>query len=202
MNLYRFATGIVTVAVFFMMSGCAQEPVAQVEQAQRALLVADSVDADLYVADLYTAAQDSFTLAQMEIEGQKEASSTSRDYDHAEALLAFATETATQAQDQVEVRKEAMRAETESLLAQAEASIAQAGELMAAAARVKNSPVALVSLQEDARSAQSLVSDARAAMEFGDVSGAYDNARAAAEQAAAVVDGLSPEANEAAVPIS
>ena len=111
-----------TLAITVTLIGCNSMPQAEFDAAQNALQAADSADADIYVTDLYQAATDSFAIAQQAIEGEA--------YDEATRLLEVTTTIATEAQQQVAARKEAMRISNESLIVQAEQAVAQASLLM------------------------------------------------------------------------
>lgn len=176
-----------TFAAGGLLAGCASAPDAQVLEAQEALAAAESTQANLYVADLYRAAADSFAEAQAEIEAQNEASFFSRDYDRAETLLAFVTETATAASAQVEEGKTAMRAETETLIAQAEQTLAEAQTLLQQAPRTGETAVSLVSLTEDTGTARQMLADATTAFAQDDVAMAHQLAQGALDQATALV---------------
>lgn len=192
-----------TFALAGALVGCQAPPQEELTAAQTALAAADEAEADLYVADLYVAAQDSFAAAQAEIEAQNAASQMSRDYARAESLLQFVNETATQAQADVETRKAAMMAETDALILQATEAVAQAQALMAQAPTGKDGALALVSIGEEAGSAASMLEEAKAAQAAGDIARAHDLAKAALEQANALVGELNGAiAQTSAAPIS
>lgn len=170
--------------------GCQAPPQDELTAAQTALAAADEAEADLYASDLYVAAQDSFAAAQAEIEAQSAESQLSRNYAHSKSLLQFVTETATQAQAEVETRKATMMAETDALLLQADEAVAQAQTLMAQAATGEDSELALVTIGEEAGTAASTLEEAKAAHAAGDVARAHDLAKAALDQANALVEEL------------
>ena len=176
-----------TLAAGGLLAGCASAPDAQMMQAAEALAAAESTQANLYVADLFQAAEDSFAVAQAEIEVQNEAAFFARDYDRAEALLAFVTETATTASAQVEERKITMRAETEMLITQTEEQLTQAQTLLEQAPRSGEAAISLVSLTEDTGTARQMLSDAVAAFAQEDIATAHGLAQRAHEQATALV---------------
>jgi len=177
-------------AIGLLWAGCASAPNEQLEAAQRALQAADSAEADVYVADLYRAAQDSLAAAQAEIEAQNARFALARDYKRAEQLLQFVAETAQQATQQVAERKEALRAETEALIAEARQALMQTHELLGRAPRGKEGAIALVSIREDATSVEGLLNEASAALERGDVFQAHQLAQQARDRAAGLVNEL------------
>lgn len=180
-------------AVLFV-TGCAKPPQQEIEAAQTALAAAEQAEANLYVADLFTAAQDSFAAAQAAIEAENGKSSFSRSYDRAAALLAFASQTAAEAQAQVETKKEEVRVANETLIAEAEAAIAAAQQAIAQAPRGKDGAVALVSIQEDNATAATTLEEAKLAHANGEFAKAHDLAQAALDKA----NGLLEELNTAA----
>lgn len=188
MKKHSFLTLIGTVALTTtLFVGCAKPPQEHLDAAQAALLAAETEEADLYVADLYEAALDSFTAAQVEIEAQHAASRFSRNYDHAASLLVYATQTATEAQNQVETRKEELRTANDTLIAQAEAALTQVYELTAQAPRGKDGAIALVSIQEDADTASADLEAAILAQDSGDLLRAHDLTQSALDKANALI---------------
>jgi hypothetical protein len=158
-------------AAFIMFTGCQQAPNSEFEAARAALQRADSVEADVYLADLYSSALDSLNAAQVEIETQNAASGFSRDYTRAKELLAFTYETARSAETGVDEAREEIRAEADSLISVVQQAIAA-------------SPVVQT---EDggAPSVTALLNDAVRARDGGDYKTAHDLIQAAADQIAA-----------------
>ncbi len=164
----RYQKLSVAALALILLVGCESSPEKQIEEAYAALTTADSLEADQYVTDLYLAAQDSFALAQAEIEAQEGVAGTKPDYTHARELLAFVTRAANQASAEVPTRKETMRIETDSLIANAQTRLAAAQELIAATP-ARDKSVAVVSLQTNSQTAQSALQhavEAQAAGEF------------------------------------
>lgn len=176
--------------VGLLLAGCASAPTEQLKAAQQALQAADSAEADVYVADLYRAAQDSLAAAQVEIEAQNARFALSRDYKRAEQLLQFVTEMAQQAVVQVADRKEALRTETEALIAEARKALMQTHELLGRAPRGKEGAIALVSIREDATSTENLLNEAEAALARGDIFQAHQLAQQARDRATGLVNEL------------
>lgn len=176
--------------VGLLLAGCASAPTEQLKAAQQALQAADSAEADVYVADLYRAAQDSLAAAQVEIEAQNARFALSRDYKRAEQLLQFVTEMAQQAVVQVADRKEALRTEAEALIAEARKALMQTHELLGRAPRGKEGAIALVSIREDATSTENLLNEAEAALARGDIFQAHQLAQQARDRATGLVNEL------------
>lgn len=180
------AAAVLTVPFY----GCAEPPQEELETAEAALATADAAEADLYVADLFDAARDSFAAAQAEIEAQNAKSTFARSYDRAESQLSYVQQTATEAQAQVEARKATLRTDNEALFQQVEQALARAQELVAQAPRGKDGAIALASIQEDTGSAAQGLNEARAAQASGNYAEAKDRAQAALEQANSLISEL------------
>ena len=166
--------GIVCAAVAgTLMIGCATPPDRQVEVAFAALATADSLEADLYVPELFDAARDSFAAAQDEIAYQEAETDGDADYTHAKDLLAFATATAEDAATQVPARKEEVRVETDSLIAQAQVRLAAVHDALAANVSAP-STITTVSLEQQNASAQIVLQQAVEAQAGGEFASAND----------------------------
>lgn len=158
-------------AAFVGIMGCQQAPTTEFEAARAAIQQADSVEADIYVADLYAAALDSFTAAQAEIDAQNAASSFSRDYSRAGKLIAFSIQAAEEAQTEVEGAKELVRAQADSLIAIVQQTVATAPQNAVMEAEQVGTP-----------SAATLVQEAIQARDAGDYKTARDQAQAAIDR--------------------
>jgi hypothetical protein len=171
-------------AVLF--AACAKAPEQALTTSRDALTAARDAGADQYVPELYVAAADSFAAAEAEIETQNARNAFSRDYDRAEALLAFVTESAQVAQTRVSDQKEIVRTENEALFATVDSTLARVADLMTQAPVGKDGNVALASIREDATLAGSSLAAARAAQEAGDSIRANAIAEAALEKGQAL----------------
>ncbi|GIV62282.1 MAG: hypothetical protein KatS3mg044_1148 [Rhodothermaceae bacterium] len=187
-NRFQALAGLFLLAV--VLTGCAQVPQQQLDTAQAALQAAAEAEANLYVADLYQALQDSLAAAQTEIETQKSRFALTRDYSRAERLLQFVTQTAAEAQAQAATQKEAMRAEAERLIAEARQALTQVQDLLAKAPRGKEGTMALVSIQTDRNNASQTLDQATTALENGKILEARDLAATALEKANLLIQEL------------
>lgn len=162
---------MLALVAFVLVSGCQKAPQAELDAARAALMQADSVEADIYVSDLYVAALDSFNAAQSEIEVEDGKSAFGRNYDHAGELLAFTQQTAQDAASQVDAKKEAVRLEADSLIAIAQGALATQPEGTTSTVVDSGSP-----------SVTTLVNDAVAARDMGDYMTARNLAQTAVDQ--------------------
>lgn len=173
-----------------LLAGCANAPTEQLSAARTAMQQADEAEADLYVSDLYTTAQDSLALAETEMAAQDAKFALTRDYATAERLLVYVNETAVMAAQEVDTRKEALRAETETLIAEAQQAILTANDLMAQAPRGKEGTIALVAIQGDAVDAETMLNDAVALLDQGDVINAHRQVGGALDKANSLIEEL------------
>lgn len=162
--------------------GCAREPQHDLEAAEAALAAADSAEADIYASDLYEAAQDSFAVAQAEIERQNTIGGFERNYDRAESLLQFVRQTAAEAETLVVIRKDEMRLDNEDLFAQIEQTVAETREFIAQPAPPRAGTAAPGALQEDVIQVEQTLHEARTAQAEGDFAGARGLAEAALQK--------------------
>lgn len=165
-------------AIAIALVGCTTVPQEELEAAQSALQAADSAEADIYVADLYQAATDSFTFAQQEIEA--------KNFERAESLLTYVALTATEAKNQVEPRKDEMRISNETLLIKAEQAIAQLNFLISETPHTE--VVSTVSYQEDATAATADLEAAKAAQASTNYAHASELAQSALAKANALIE--------------
>lgn len=188
-EIYKMKTkffAALVVSTFVLVSGCQEAPEAELDAARAALMQADSAEADVYASDLFVAALDSFNAAQSEIEVQDAKSGMGRDYAHAEELLAFTQQAAQDALGQVEVNKEALRVEADSLIAIAQSALA-----------TQPAPTANTVADSGTETIATLINDAVLAREMGDYKSARDLARTAVEQL-----GQAPTPAESIIPRS
>lgn len=167
--------------------GCAKPPQQEVENALAALTVAEELEANLYVTDLYQAALDSFQMARAEIETENAKNAFTRNYDHAAQLLQQVEQVATEAQEQVATRKDELRTANEALFVQAEEAITRTQALLAQAPTGKDGAVVLVALQEDTTTASETLQSARAAQLEGNYLSANEQAQSALDQAEGLI---------------
>lgn len=186
-KLFPLLTLVGALLLTGLLTGCAEAPTAKVDEVQAAFTAATDQEANVYVADQFTAAQDSFAAAQAEIEVQNGKFALTRDYSRAEALLQSAADLANASVEQVAAKKEEVRVQADSLILQAQTAVAEAQALLARAPRGKEGEVALVSIREDAGSAEGMVNEAIAAQGNGEYMKALDLARAAVEKANALI---------------
>jgi hypothetical protein len=187
-TLLKTVTGLLFLSALLV--SCAKAPEEDLTAAQTALTAAAEAGADMYVSDLYQAAQDSLAAAQVEIEAQNAKGSFSRNYGRAAALLASAQQTAAEAQAQVETKKEEMRVANESLIAEVEQALAKTTELLTKAPRGKDGAAALAMIQQDAAAAAQTLDEARAAHAAGEFARAGDLATAALDKANGLISEL------------
>ena len=169
------------------LAGCAKAPVQSVDQAMTSIQLASEAEANYYVPELYQAAVDSFAAAEAEIAVQDARNAIMRNYDRAEALLTFATQTADSAVASAAEAKNQMAADNEILFQQADAAIAQVQEMMGRAPRGKDGVFALASIGTDLTATTSTVLEARAAQAEGRIYEARELAQSALDRANALV---------------
>ena len=181
---------ILVVLSFLVLTGCATAPVETVVRANESLDAATEAEGHLYLPELFQAAADSIAAAEAEIAIQDARTSVVRNYDRAEAQLAFAIHSADSAAAAVPAVKEAMALANEALFLEAEAAVAQALALMNQAPRGKDGVMALASIREDLTLTTGSVQAARAAQAEGKIFEARDLAQSALDRAQSITGEL------------
>jgi hypothetical protein len=158
----------------FFLSGCAEMPQQALDNARAALATADSAEADRYVPELYQAAQDSFAVAQTEMETQNNMMALSRNYVRTRKLLEATTAAATQAANAVPARKEQMQEETTRRLTDLPRTITRLNQRITQAARQRARREAANAARETMQGTDQLLANARTALADGDIATAYN----------------------------
>ncbi len=176
MKIQRFLTMIVAGIMIFMMTGCADAPQAEIDEAKAALEAARSAGADRYVADKFAQAQSAFDAANAEITKQNDKFAFSRNYDEAKNMLVAARDAANEAANSVEAAKEQVKMEAEGLLAQIPDQIKNAKKAISKARVGKEGRAALEMIKNDLKNTEASVAGVNTAMESGDYLTARDRA--------------------------
>ncbi|NWF52976.1 MAG: DUF4398 domain-containing protein [Nitrospirae bacterium] len=124
---------LVTIIIFsLMINGCAKPPTKEVENAEKAIIEAKSKEADLYVEDIFTKAEDSLKKAKELIAIKK--------YKEAKKAAEDASSFAQQAIPMVELNKAKMKTESEQMVQDVQESL---NELKSMVSKVpkKKSPI-------------------------------------------------------------
>jgi len=165
-----------------LLVGCAKPPQQELDAAKVALETAKTAEADRYVADEFNQAQDSLNAAITETETQKSKSALKRNYAHAKKLLEFATTSFTSATEQVEVRKNQVKAEVQSLLTKAQADIIETKQLLQIAPKGKEGKAALEAIQTELNTVEASLLEVTTLFDGGDYITAKDKVTAASEK--------------------
>ncbi|MGD9900891.1 MAG: hypothetical protein AB7T22_17330 [Calditrichaceae bacterium] len=176
MKIQRFLTMIVAGIMIFMMTGCADAPQAELDEANAALEAARSAGADRYVADKFAQAQTALDAATAEITKQNDKFAFSRNYDEAKNMLTAAKDAANEAANSVEAAKAQVKMEAEELLARIPDEIKAAKKAISKARVGKEGRAALEMIKNDMANTEASVAGVNTAMESGDYLTARDRA--------------------------
>jgi hypothetical protein len=130
MKRFSLIAIVVSAGLFFMLAGCAKEPVQEVAGSQSAVAAAKAAGADKYIAKEYYAVEEALKQALAEVQKQKIANPLSRNYEKAKASLASVSATATTLKEKAAAEKAKVQAELETALAKLNSSAAEAKELL------------------------------------------------------------------------
>ncbi len=188
-----FLTVVTLLFTLALMAGCAKVPQEVVDSAKAAVEAAKAAEADRYLPELFSAAQDSLNAAMAEVEAQNSKFALTRNYDRATALLNAALTAANSAKDGVAAKKDEVKAEAEGLMTSAQAAVEEVKKLFAKAPKGKEGKEVLEQMQTELAGAETAIADAGNAMTSGDFLGARDKVKAASEK----VNGLMQELQDA-----
>jgi len=168
-----------------VLAGCAKPPQMEIDAA-KAALDASRASAAEYAASSLSAAEDALNQLNAELKAQEDKFALFRNYDKAKELSMAAKAAAEKAAADAEAAKEAVRAETVSLLESAKTSLTEVTEMIAKAPRGKGSAADLTVLKADVDAAAATFAEIEAALAEGRYLDAQAKARAANDTIARV----------------
>ncbi|MGD9555531.1 MAG: hypothetical protein AB7V25_00770 [Mangrovibacterium sp.] len=177
-----FVAMALSVAVLF--SSCGKVPQAEIDAAFAALDSAKMAGADVYLADEYSALQDSMKAITESVEAQK--SKFFASYGPIKEKLAKVNEQAVAAVARTEARKEEVKQEIAALQAEVTTLQTQNNELVAKAPKGKEGKAALEAIKADIALIDNTMGEVGTQAAAGDLMGALDKAKAAKEKATAI----------------
>jgi len=179
---------VVTVALFIAISilksiiSSANNTEIKIDAAKAALIVTKAAEADRYLTDQFSAAQDSLNAAMAEFEAQNSKFILTRNYLRTQQLLDAAVAAANSAKGAVAVKKEEVKIEAQNLMTSAQAAVEEVKKLFAKAPKGKDGYGALEQMQTELAGAETAIAEADTALTFGDFLGARDKVKAASEK--------------------
>jgi len=181
------ALAAVSIAVLF--SSCGKVPQAEIDAANNAIEAAKIAGADVYVADDFTALQDSMRAVSETVEAQN--GKLFKNFTVAKEQLAAVTELAAQTKNKAEVRKAEVKEEVAALQTEVAALVAQNNDMVTKAPKGKEGAAALEAIKGDIsviEASQTEVSDLVVA---DNLIAALDKVKASKEKAVAINSELS-----------
>jgi hypothetical protein len=179
MKRFRLITAIVVASFCLMMIGCAKEPVREMSAAKAAVDSAKAAQADLYLADQFTAVDESLKAALADIEKQKAGPALKRNYDKAKASLVSVAAQAADLKAKAAEEKAHVQADVESGIAKAGSMLADAKNALKKPAKGKKAKAAAAAAKSKLAGIETQIKDAQAAQGNGDFLGARDKINAA-----------------------
>lgn len=169
-----------------VLAGCAKPPQVEIDAAKAALETAKAAGAGDYASASLNAADDLLNQLNAELKAQEDKFALFRNYDKAKELSASAKAAFEKAAADAEAAKEAVRAETVSLLESAKTSLTEVTDMIAKAPRGKGSAADLTMLKADVDAAGATFAEIEAALAEGRFLDAQAKARAANDTIARV----------------
>ncbi|MCX5850513.1 MAG: DUF4398 domain-containing protein [Deltaproteobacteria bacterium] len=179
---------ILIVALVAFFSGCAKVPQPEIDAAKASLSAAKTAEADRYVPEEYSGANQALNAATTEVEKQNSKFVLFRSYKEAVKMLADAKMKAEEAASAAAAKKEEVKKETEAVMAEITASIESTKGLIATAPKGKEGKQALEAIQTDLTAVEASLQEANTVYQGGDYLTAVDKAKSVLEKAKALND--------------
>lgn len=175
---------VMALSVAVLFSSCGKVPQAEIDAAFAALDSAKMAGADVYLAEDFTALQDSMKAITENVEAQK--SKFFANYGDIKEKLAQVTEQAAATVGKTEARKEEVKQEVAALQAEVATLQTQNNELVAKAPKGKEGKAALEAIKADIALIDTTVGEANTQIAAGELMPALDKMKAAKEKAVAI----------------
>lgn len=177
-------TGIVTVAIVVLMTGCGKLPQAQIDAAKAAVEAAKTAQADIYAPAEFTQLQDSLNAALAEVEVQN--SKFFKSFGDVTAKLEALVPTANTVTETAGVKKEEVRVKTEALIAEVNALIEENKGLITKAPKGKEGAAALNEIKNEMTVIEASMAEAATIFANGEFMAAHDKVMAVKENATSI----------------
>ncbi|MDZ7263468.1 MAG: septation ring formation regulator EzrA [candidate division KSB1 bacterium] len=190
MSIKNLTLTLFVILALVMVIGCAKAPQQEVDAAKAALDAAKAAEADRYLPAEFNAVQDSLNAALAEIEKQNSKFALTRNYNRAKALLASVVTLANQAKDQVDAKKEEVKAQATQLTTDLQAALDEAKKLLKKAPRGKEGKAALEAMTNELTTVENSMADVTTLMNNGDFLSAKDKLAAGLAKVQSIVEEL------------
>ncbi|MBE0673275.1 MAG: hypothetical protein IH591_01310 [Bacteroidales bacterium] len=177
-------SGIVTVALALLMSGCGKLPQAEMDAAKAAVEAAKEAQADVYIPVEFAGIQDSLNAYVAAVEAQK--SKFFKSYGDVKVKLDSLVSQAAVVKENAAVKKEEVRVQTETLMAQLTAMVAENNGLIVKAPKGKEGAAALEEIRNEMTVIEAAAAEAATIFANGDYMAAHDKVKAALENATSI----------------
>lgn len=169
------------------LTGCATEPVEDIQAAESALEDARTAEAQAYAPDAWEAANDARARLDAELQAQKDRFGLLRSYDNAKNLAAEVKQAAQSASETAMQAKQQARDEATTLMAQAREEYARAQQALDRAPKGKGTQADLAALRADTSGIEPTLAEMQQAFDAQDYLTAKARATAAIEASQRVI---------------
>jgi hypothetical protein len=188
LNQTRNLMTVALLATTLLVTACAKAPESELTAAQSALDQARTAEAEKYAPDTWRAANDSLAAANAEIQAQNSKFALFRKYDRAKNLIAASQSSATQAQADAGVNKQAARTAADEALTMATAAVDSAKTALDSAPMGKDNRADVEAMKADLAGAETNLEQVRQAIAQEDYLGAKAQADAIRDKAMTIVN--------------
>jgi hypothetical protein len=171
------------------LSSCSKIPQAEIDAANTAIEQSKLAGADVYVHDDFVALQDSMNSIMVSVESQK--SKFIKNYGTAKEQLAGIAKLAETVQQETAAKKEAMKAEIQSLITETKSLIESNKQLIAQAPKGKEGASALLAIKGENEAIENALVENNTLFETGDYMATLDKVKVSKEKAASINSELS-----------
>jgi len=176
MSKYKlFGMSLLLILGIILLSSCAKPPDKEMQAARDAVSAAMNAEANMYVPDLFTSAQDSLNQAETFVSEKK--------YGDAKRLALFAKSWADSAAAMAETKKEEMKASAEN-------AIAEATTKLDAMKKMKVTPKMKKEMDKTVKTCEASLADAKKALEAGNYKQASELANDVISRIAKAEEGM------------
>ncbi len=187
----KILMGLTAIAMIAILASCGKKPQVEIDATNAAIEAAKAAEANVYLPDEFAAVQDSMNAIMADIEAQE--GKLFKKFGDAKEKLASTSALANELASKVAAKKEAVKAEAETLLNDIKTVLAENSKLVPKLPRGKEGAAVIEQIKADLSNVDAAVVEAQTAYDNGAFMDALNKIKAAKAKA----DGLNAEIKEA-----
>jgi DNA-binding FrmR family transcriptional regulator len=184
----KFVLGFVMISFVLLLTSCAKVPQAELDAVKAAIEDARVTGADVYLTADFAALQDSLNAINQAVEAQK--GKLFGSYKVIKTKIADLTTAAATVKGNVQIRKDEVKVECDTLMVQVTKLVGEAKGLVTKAPRGKEGAAAVAAINTEIGAVEAAVNDAAAKVAAGDLMNALNQLKSAKDQVTAITTEL------------